>query len=379
MNSLPLHFFCSFSSCVTFATPLTLAPLRFQRERKKKKKREPLLFSFLTRKMSTITESYRSNKSVATYGIADQDRVEGTQVDAEQQKNYEAILELLLAAGYFRARIKGLRPFDKVIGGLTWSIMNSAVDLDVDLFFEEGAKLGQEIKLGEDIIRTLRKMKCPHPLQSNQIRGLDCVNIFPVVQWLVKKVIETREEMGDVLRTFSVYQFHRSDQLPSDREALERAPNATSFVGEVGKRYQPERKFRTKVESDDIDERVQIALLEYGDKSVHVDLKMAGGGAGKKKKDPKRGSSFSASTQAVGALMGAEIKEGEGEGESMAAKMEEEQKQRIDHLMKGMDAFEGDQSKVSGARVGDILNFQSGELMQVYYYLFFINYSYSDY
>ena len=53
-----------------------------------------------------------------------QDRLEGTQVDAEQQKKYEEILELLLAAGYFRARIKGLRPFDKVIGGLTWSIMN---------------------------------------------------------------------------------------------------------------------------------------------------------------------------------------------------------------------------------------------------------------
>ena len=46
-----------------------------------------------------------------------QDRLEGTQVDAEQQKKYEEILELLLAAGYFRARIKGLRPFDKVIGG----------------------------------------------------------------------------------------------------------------------------------------------------------------------------------------------------------------------------------------------------------------------
>ncbi len=63
-----------------------------------------------------------------------QDRLEGTQVDAEQQKKYEEILELLLAAGYFRARIKGLRPFDKVIGGLTWSIMNR---LENFLFFCE--------------------------------------------------------------------------------------------------------------------------------------------------------------------------------------------------------------------------------------------------
>ena len=37
-----------------------------------------------------------------------------------KQKKNEEILELLLAADYFPARIKGLRPFDKVIGGLTW-------------------------------------------------------------------------------------------------------------------------------------------------------------------------------------------------------------------------------------------------------------------
>ena len=34
--------------------------------------------------------------------------------DEEQNKKYEEIIELLLAAGYFRARIKGLSPFDKV-------------------------------------------------------------------------------------------------------------------------------------------------------------------------------------------------------------------------------------------------------------------------
>uniref|UniRef100_A0A7S4N5E4 CCDC93 coiled-coil domain-containing protein n=1 Tax=Paramoeba aestuarina TaxID=180227 RepID=A0A7S4N5E4_9EUKA len=45
--------------------------------------------------------------------------------------------------------------------------------------------------------------------------------------------------------------------------------------------------------------------------------------------------------------------------------MEEQQQKKIDELMEKMDAFEADQSKVSGARVGDILNFQSSELMQV--------------
>jgi CCDC93 protein N-terminal domain len=76
-------------------------------------------------------------------------------VDEDQQQKYEEIVELLLAAGYFRVRIKGMRPFDKVIGGLTWAIMSSNADLDVDIFFEENSNIKQEIKLGDDIVKVL--------------------------------------------------------------------------------------------------------------------------------------------------------------------------------------------------------------------------------
>lgn len=34
--------------------------------------------------------------------------------DEEQKKKFQDIIDLLLAAGYFRARIKGLSNFDKV-------------------------------------------------------------------------------------------------------------------------------------------------------------------------------------------------------------------------------------------------------------------------
>jgi hypothetical protein len=72
-------------------------------------------------------------------------------------------------------------------------------------------------KLGEKIEKALIRMKCPHPLQSFQIRGLDYVSIFPVVQWLVTKVIETREETGDLLRVISESVFSKQlFKLPSD-------------------------------------------------------------------------------------------------------------------------------------------------------------------
>ena len=36
--------------------------------------------------------------------------------------------------------------------------------------------------------------KCPH-----QIQGVDFIPIFPVIQWLMKRAIETREEFGDYI------------------------------------------------------------------------------------------------------------------------------------------------------------------------------------
>ena len=47
---------------------------------------------------------------------------------------YQQILELLLTGGYFRARINGLSPFDKILGGLAWAISASNVDVDIDVF-----------------------------------------------------------------------------------------------------------------------------------------------------------------------------------------------------------------------------------------------------
>ena len=75
----------------------------------------------------------------------------------DKEKNPERLLQLkricdmLIAAGYFRARVPVLSPFDKVVGGLVWGITASNVDLDVDIIFQEkfgdiGRKLAWWIK-----------------------------------------------------------------------------------------------------------------------------------------------------------------------------------------------------------------------------------------
>uniref|UniRef100_A0A665W012 Coiled-coil domain-containing protein 93 n=1 Tax=Echeneis naucrates TaxID=173247 RepID=A0A665W012_ECHNA len=190
-----------------------------------------------------------------------------TREDEEQSIKLAEILELLLAAGYFRARIKGLSPFDKVVGGMTWCITTCNFDIDVDLLFQENSTIGQKIALTEKIVCVLPKMKCPHRLEPHQIQGLDFIHIFPVIQWLVKRAIETKEEMGDYVRAYSVSQFQKTHTLPEDVEFLQMKEQAMRAVLDVLKVYKPQRKYKRQKEAGqllDEESRVHSTLLEYG-------------------------------------------------------------------------------------------------------------------
>jgi len=178
--------------------------------------------------------------------------------DADAEKKYQQILELLLTGGYFRARINGISPFDKILGGLAWAISASNVDVDVDVF-QETAALGQKLKVGESVVRSLVKMQCPYPLQTYQIKGLDYVNIFPVVQWLVKKVIETRLETGDTARRFSEYEYSRVMPMDTDKQVVR--PQQIDFVHELREKYMPQRHFKRHRAVQPTSTRT---LLEYG-------------------------------------------------------------------------------------------------------------------
>ncbi|KAM3855412.1 coiled-coil domain-containing protein 93 isoform 3-T3 [Vipera latastei] len=190
-----------------------------------------------------------------------------TREDEEQNIKLSEILELLVAAGYFRARIKGLSPFDKVVGGMTWCITTCNFDIDVDLLFQENSTIGQKIALTEKIVSVLPRMKCPHRLEPHQIQGLDFIHIFPVVQWLVKRAIETREEMGDYIRSYSISQFQKIHSLPEDDEFMQRKEKAIKTVNEISEVYKPRRKYQRRVGAEkllDEESKVHATLLEYG-------------------------------------------------------------------------------------------------------------------
>lgn len=64
-------------------------------------------------------------------------------------------------------------------------------------------------------------MKCPHIIEPHQIQGLDFINIFPLVQWLIKYSSEYREAKEDELRRFAVKQYDKDYIFESDRACFD--------------------------------------------------------------------------------------------------------------------------------------------------------------
>ncbi|XP_070832364.1 coiled-coil domain-containing protein 93 isoform X2 [Chaetodon trifascialis] len=281
-----------------------------------------------------------------------------TREDEEQSVKLAEILELLLAAGYFRARIKGLSPFDKVVGGMTWCITTCNFDIDVDLLFQENSTIGQKIALTEKIVSVLPKMKCPHRLEPHQIQGLDFIHIFPVIQWLVKRAIETREEMGDYVRAYSISQFHKTHSLPEDEEFLQRKDKAVSAVLDVLEVYKPQRKYRRQRDAGELldeESRVHSTLLEYGRVSDFL-LRYGFSRQAKQDQVDERKAPLAGGSQATPPGM-AEVSEEDA--------LQAAEEMRIKTLMTSMAAMVNEEGKLTASAVGQIVGLQSEEIKQI--------------
>ncbi|XP_053116132.1 coiled-coil domain-containing protein 93 isoform X4 [Hemicordylus capensis] len=240
-----------------------------------------------------------------------------TREDEEQNIKLAEILELLVAAGYFRARIKGLSPFDKVVGGMTWCITTCSFDIDVDLLFQENSTIGQKIALTEKIVSVLPKMKCPHRLEPHQIQGLDFIHIFPVVQ---------------------------------DDDFMQRKEKAVKAVGEISEVYKPQRKYKRQAGAEtlvDEESKVHATLLEYG-------RRYGFSRQGKIEKAEEKKMVLPAGIASVGKI------ETYTEDDLQAA-----EELRIKTLMTEMAAMGTEEGRLTASSVGQIVGLQSDEIKQI--------------
>ena len=107
-------------------------------------------------------------------------------------------------------------------------------------------------------------MECPCSIEPHQIQGLDFIHIFPVVQWLVKKAIETREAEGDNVRKYALNEYQKEHKTSIEEVN-------TNGIDRIHAGCRPKRTYKRKDQQvlDDNTE-VDVTMLEYGQRSVRV-------------------------------------------------------------------------------------------------------------
>lgn len=229
---------------------------------------------------------------------------------------------------------------------MAWCIATSSVDLDVDVLFQENSTIGQKIKISESVIRAIVKMRCALPLQAHQIQGQDYVNIFPVVQWLVKKSIEAREGTADFARQYSESQFAKNFALPVDSQRMASRPGSIDFLESVAERYKPKRQFKQTVKKTQQSEeqRAQATILEYG-RSSRVG----------------RAEELSEEEKAKRSKKEALLKgHGDAAGKKDAEDEQAKEEARIRELMSKLDQIDHNASgRISSSTLGSIMTMQS--------------------
>ena len=104
-------------------------------------------------------------------------------------------------------------------------------------------------------MKALKNMSCPFIIQPHQIQGLDYPRLFPVIQWLVKIVLNFQQETAEFTRRQAAIQFGKIAKVPDPVK-----------IRDLKGLFLPKRKFKTSSSrklNDPI--RVYAALLEFGD------------------------------------------------------------------------------------------------------------------
>lgn len=131
-----------------------------------------------------------------------------------------------------------------MLGGLAWAIAGSSVDVDVDVFFDEDATMGEKNNCADDICKALARMKCKHALSSFQITRSDWKSVLPVVMWVIATVLETREERALHIRRQAEAKFDKNSSHPEDERRREKRDEAEEFLAEVEGRLGAKRRYR---------------------------------------------------------------------------------------------------------------------------------------
>ncbi len=114
-------------------------------------------------------------------------------------------------------------------------------------------------------------MECPMNLGAYQIQGLDYEKIFPVIQWLINKLMESRDERGERNKRQGALNYGLMFKKTAEAKEDEKSQDITK-LNDIIFKGKPKRVFRSirnkQVELQD-PKRVHSALREFNDMSAN--------------------------------------------------------------------------------------------------------------
>ena len=191
--------------------------------------------------------------------------------DSERIELYNKIVESLITAGYFRARINSLEPFDKILGGMAWILTGCFYDIDIE--FKDEMNLTEKIRVSEKVVAGLKAINCPMTLNPVQIQGLDLKPLYQTLQWLQKRLLETRDERNALNKKISV-NFYNKEYIEIDKDKLKLSNDTNEMLKakyeklKENRKYKPKNKLTNLAPNYNDELRVFFSMLEFGVKDI---------------------------------------------------------------------------------------------------------------
>ncbi|MCQ2820822.1 MAG: hypothetical protein MJ252_26480 [archaeon] len=266
--------------------------------------------------------------------------------DKDEIALYEKIVELFLEAGYFRARISSLPPFDKVLGGLAWVLTGCFYDIDIE--FKDDMTMTEKIRVSEKIVNGLKNVKCPYVINPAQILKLDVKTILPILNFLIKKLLETRDERNEQSRKFSMKYINDKMSLQKD----ETNKNDDTIIKadleklRTGRKFKPKNKLNFEYNEE---LRVFFDMIEFGlNKEISFQKQLI---------DLLRKKKLIPTKQGGGGASGAMPRAGEGE-----EKLSKEEIKALNEIMSGNIEEVTETDKIKASIIESIFTENMGEI-----------------
>jgi hypothetical protein len=147
---------------------------------------------------------------------------------------------------------------------MAWTLTGCFYDIDID--FKDEMTLTEKIRVSEKITAGLKSINYPNVLNPIQIQGLDLKPIYTCLQWLYKRLLETRDERNEMNKKFSI-NFLKNSLLEDNKSKSKNITDDENILKAKYNKIQQNRKYKPKqkLNFDYNDElRVFFTMIEFG-------------------------------------------------------------------------------------------------------------------